>query len=277
MKRKDNLRLHVESLHFKNVFSYECDKCDQALGSKKALTRHKQRYHNNVWMSYERPRINVWNIFLFKVLLPRPRISISMFYSLTMEVITVESAAKSEPRNQISKLISKLNISPMFSLISARNAHWLLDLKKHYTITECEVTLKMFNFLFKVRYHHRKTLTNLFPHTLMVHLSVTSVTRAWKEEIISARMLRINISEICFPIPVLTAPWSLDPRKHFTTTDNLLIRIEYNWMTNKEFSINAWFYLRWDHHPLWSGQVYVTPEWRHLCVRYLPAQQQEKE
>ena len=49
MKRKDNLRLHVESLHFKNVFSYECDKCDQALGSKKALTRHKQRYHNNVW------------------------------------------------------------------------------------------------------------------------------------------------------------------------------------------------------------------------------------
>ena len=43
MKSSGNLKSHVESKHFPNVFSYQCHVCNVTLGTKKALYRHRQR------------------------------------------------------------------------------------------------------------------------------------------------------------------------------------------------------------------------------------------
>ena len=38
---------HVESKHFPNTFSYQCQQCDTVLGTNTALYRHVQRVHKN--------------------------------------------------------------------------------------------------------------------------------------------------------------------------------------------------------------------------------------
>jgi len=40
-----NVRNHVEAVHFPNVFSYSCDFCGKAVGSKNALSIHMTRMH----------------------------------------------------------------------------------------------------------------------------------------------------------------------------------------------------------------------------------------
>ena len=42
-----NVRNHVEAVHFPNVFSYSCDFCEKAVGSKNALSIHMTRMHKN--------------------------------------------------------------------------------------------------------------------------------------------------------------------------------------------------------------------------------------
>jgi len=42
---RNNTRNHVESHHFPNMFSYECDQCDQVFGSKSNFAMHKSRKH----------------------------------------------------------------------------------------------------------------------------------------------------------------------------------------------------------------------------------------
>lgn len=44
-KAKENIMQHIESKHFPDMFSYPCSECAVVLGTKKALYRHKQRYH----------------------------------------------------------------------------------------------------------------------------------------------------------------------------------------------------------------------------------------
>ena len=44
-RKKDNLRRHIESKHFPNVFSYQCSECYVSLGTREALQRHRQKCH----------------------------------------------------------------------------------------------------------------------------------------------------------------------------------------------------------------------------------------
>ena len=46
-KGRIQLRNHVESVHFKGVFSYPCTKCYKVVDSKKALENHMYRYHKS--------------------------------------------------------------------------------------------------------------------------------------------------------------------------------------------------------------------------------------
>ena len=43
--QKSNLKKHIESKHFPNLFSYQCPECPHVVGTKKALDRHKERIH----------------------------------------------------------------------------------------------------------------------------------------------------------------------------------------------------------------------------------------
>ena len=45
MKKKDNLKRHIESKHFPNIFSYQCPDCFTVLGTRKALERHRENSH----------------------------------------------------------------------------------------------------------------------------------------------------------------------------------------------------------------------------------------
>ena len=45
MNKKSNIRQHVESKHFPNLFSYQCPECSHVVGSRKALERHRQNRH----------------------------------------------------------------------------------------------------------------------------------------------------------------------------------------------------------------------------------------
>ena len=38
-------RNHVESHHFPNMFTYQCDQCDQMFGTKNKFANHKSREH----------------------------------------------------------------------------------------------------------------------------------------------------------------------------------------------------------------------------------------
>ena len=40
-----NTRNHVESHHFPNMFTYQCDQCDQTFGTKNKFANHKSRDH----------------------------------------------------------------------------------------------------------------------------------------------------------------------------------------------------------------------------------------
>ena len=40
MKKKDNLKRHIESKHFPNIFSYQCPECSVVVGSRAALSNH---------------------------------------------------------------------------------------------------------------------------------------------------------------------------------------------------------------------------------------------
>ena len=44
-QQKRDTRNHIESVHFPNSFTYECQFCDMVLNTNKALARHKERYH----------------------------------------------------------------------------------------------------------------------------------------------------------------------------------------------------------------------------------------
>ena len=44
-RSKHEVMCHVESKHFPNTFSYQCEQCDMMLGTRTALTRHMQRTH----------------------------------------------------------------------------------------------------------------------------------------------------------------------------------------------------------------------------------------
>ena len=43
-QRRDT-RNHIESVHYPNSFTYQCQFCEVVLNTNKALTRHKERYH----------------------------------------------------------------------------------------------------------------------------------------------------------------------------------------------------------------------------------------
>ena len=45
MKKKDNLKRHIESKHFPNIFSYQCPDCSTVLGTRRALERHRENSH----------------------------------------------------------------------------------------------------------------------------------------------------------------------------------------------------------------------------------------
>ena len=45
---RSDVKDHIESIHFPNSFSYQCQYCDHVVGTNKALTRHVQRLHKNV-------------------------------------------------------------------------------------------------------------------------------------------------------------------------------------------------------------------------------------
>ena len=47
--RKTDLKNHIESKHFPNMFSYQCPECSHVVGTKKALQRHKDRSHPKHW------------------------------------------------------------------------------------------------------------------------------------------------------------------------------------------------------------------------------------
>ena len=42
-----DLRDHIESKHFPNVFSYQCPDCDVVVNTNKAYRIHKSRKHRN--------------------------------------------------------------------------------------------------------------------------------------------------------------------------------------------------------------------------------------
>ena len=44
-KSRTLVRLHVESIHFPNTFSYICPGCEKAFGTNKAFIMHKNRAH----------------------------------------------------------------------------------------------------------------------------------------------------------------------------------------------------------------------------------------
>ena len=52
MKRRDNLRTHVEDQHFRDLFSYPCPDCPMILGSKKTFYNHKQYAHKKCDVSF---------------------------------------------------------------------------------------------------------------------------------------------------------------------------------------------------------------------------------
>ena len=39
------VRLHVESKHFPNTFTFNCPKCDVTVGTKKGLQNHIRKHH----------------------------------------------------------------------------------------------------------------------------------------------------------------------------------------------------------------------------------------
>ena len=43
--RKRDIRNHIESKHFPNSFSYQCQYCNTTVGTNKALSRHVERFH----------------------------------------------------------------------------------------------------------------------------------------------------------------------------------------------------------------------------------------
>jgi hypothetical protein len=44
-QNRRDVRNHVESVHFPNVFQYECAVCGVKLSSRKSLDNHKYRHH----------------------------------------------------------------------------------------------------------------------------------------------------------------------------------------------------------------------------------------
>ena len=47
-KSVTNVRNHVESKHFPNMFDYQCNQCEMTVGTRKALDSHRQRNHKNM-------------------------------------------------------------------------------------------------------------------------------------------------------------------------------------------------------------------------------------
>ena len=45
MRDRSNIKRHIESKHFPNVFSYQCPECSHVVGTKQALLKHKNRIH----------------------------------------------------------------------------------------------------------------------------------------------------------------------------------------------------------------------------------------
>ena len=52
MRRRDNLRTHVEDQHFRDLFSYPCPDCPMILGSKTKLYNHKKSAHKKCDVSF---------------------------------------------------------------------------------------------------------------------------------------------------------------------------------------------------------------------------------
>ena len=44
LKRRDNILRHIESKHFPNLFTYQCNECPLTFGSKSALYTHKHKH-----------------------------------------------------------------------------------------------------------------------------------------------------------------------------------------------------------------------------------------
>ena len=44
-KTKSIASLHIESIHFPDLFTYNCQYCDQISNTRKALRIHMSRYH----------------------------------------------------------------------------------------------------------------------------------------------------------------------------------------------------------------------------------------
>ena len=47
--RRRDIRNHIESKHFPNSFSYQCQYCNTVVGTNKALSRHIERAHKQNW------------------------------------------------------------------------------------------------------------------------------------------------------------------------------------------------------------------------------------
>lgn len=64
------VRNHIESKHFPNSFSYQCNMCNLTLGTNTALTRHQQRVHKMNWwgvMIHDFMTNKVWFISMLPI------------------------------------------------------------------------------------------------------------------------------------------------------------------------------------------------------------------
>ena len=44
MRDRSNIKRHIESKHFPNVFSYQCPECPHVVGTKRALQKHREHW-----------------------------------------------------------------------------------------------------------------------------------------------------------------------------------------------------------------------------------------
>ena len=123
MKRRDNLRTHVEDQHFRDVFSYPCPDCPMILGSKKLFYNHKHSAHKNLkiiinWMT-NIIFTNAWfylraqksSLLLFKVKSTPPKILTNLWCGMrpvsgvvACAVSLVPCACRRDVRNHVESI-----------------------------------------------------------------------------------------------------------------------------------------------------------------------------
>ena len=97
--QKNNVRNHVESIHFAGSFVYNCDHCDKSFNGKNSLSVHLSTYHR----SLTKPKIlrgtnileqkwlfSMWSCSVFNSSLPKN-------ITVTIKIITFRRSSCFEP------------------------------------------------------------------------------------------------------------------------------------------------------------------------------------